>query len=152
MLVYRIGNAMYAGDLTGEGAKIHGGRWNHITVPCLYTSGSRALTVLEYSVNVNISKILRALAVTTIEIQDATIMEMQVADLPGNWRESPAPSSTKDFGSALLMAADFPVIKIPSTIIPEEYNYILNPHLRDAKKFRIKETKDFIYDVRIKFT
>jgi RES domain-containing protein len=151
MLVYRIGNAMYAGDLTGEGAKIHGGRWNHITVPCLYTSGSRALTVLEYSVNVNISKILRALAVTTIEIQDATIMEMQVADLPGNWRESPAPSSTKDFGSALLIAA-FPVIKIPSTIIPEEYNYILNPHHRDSKKFRIKETKDFIYDVRIKFT
>jgi RES domain-containing protein len=150
MLVYRIGNSLYAKDLSGDGAKIYGGRWNHITVPCLYTAASRALTVLEYSVNVNIYKVLRPLTITTIETADAAMREIRIADLPNNWRKSPAPLSTKDFGSSILKAAAFAVIKIPSTIIPEEYNYILNPRHPDSKKFRIMEVKDFIYDMRIK--
>ncbi len=150
MIVYRVGKTKYASDLRGEGARLFGGRWNNKMLSCIYTSESRALAVLEYTVNVNLDDIPRALSITTFEIPDKTIRILNEADLPGDWKLSPAPSSTKDFGSALLQAAAEPVIKIPSTVIPEEFNYLLNPLHRDSKNFKILDIKDFVYDVRIK--
>ncbi|MHB1920862.1 MAG: RES family NAD+ phosphorylase [Chitinophagaceae bacterium] len=150
MIVYRIGESRYVSDLTGEGASLFGARWNHIGTACLYTSESRALAVLEYTVNVNILDIPRALSLGTFEIPDTGIQVLTQADLPGNWKESPAPSSTKDFGTRLLQAAATPVIKIPSTVIPEEFNYLLNPSHADSRDFRLLDVRDFVYDVRIK--
>lgn len=150
MIVYRIGKTKYANDLKGEGARLFGARWNNKMVGCLYTSESRALAVLEYTVNVNIDDIPRALSISVIEISDKAVRVLNEADLPGNWKEYPAPSSTKDFGSKLLLAAAEPVIQIPSTIIPNEFNYLLNSMHPDSEKFKIIETVDFLYDVRIK--
>lgn len=150
MLVYRIGWTKYANDLTGEGARLNGGRWNHRLTPCVYTSESRSLAVLEYTVNVNIDDIPRALSMTTLEIADKNILNLTVADLPGDWRTSPAPASTKDFGTELLKKAEYPIIKFPSSIIADEFNYLLNPMHRESIKFSIRDVSDFIYDVRIK--
>ncbi len=150
MIVYRIGESRYASDLTGEGARLFGARWNHIGTACLYTAESRALAVLEYTVNVNIAVIPRALSMATFEIPDTGIQVLAQADLPGNWKESPAPASTKDFGTSLLQAAATPIIKIPSTVIPEEFNYLLNPSHAGSRDFRLLEVRDFVYDVRIK--
>lgn len=149
MIVYRIGKTKHANDLSGEGAKINGGRWNHKNNPCVYTSESRALSLLEYTVNVNIEEIPRALSVTSIEIPDSEILIVNVALLPGNWKSVPAPSSTKDFGTKILNTSAKAVIKIPSSILEEEFNYILNP-LHKNKDFKILEVKDLVYDVRIK--
>lgn len=150
MIVYRIGKTKYANDLKGEGARLFGARWNNKAVGCLYTSASRALAVLEYTVNVNIDDIPRALSITVIEIPEKPLRIITEADLPGNWKAYPAPSSTKDFGSKLLLAAAEPVIQIPSTIISHEFNYLLNPLHPDSIKFKIIEIEDFLYDVRIK--
>lgn len=150
MIVYRVGKTKYSKDLSGEGARLNGGRWNHILTPCIYTSESRALAVLEYTVNVNIDDIPRSLSITTIEIPDAGIRELSVAELPGNWIESPAPSSTKDFGTNLLHLAASPILKIPSAVISHEFNFILNPKHVDSKGFNILNVEDFVYDVRIK--
>jgi len=76
--------------------------------------------------------------------------ELSLTDLPGNWRETPAPPSTKDFGTGLLKAATSPVLKIPSSVIPEEFNYLLNPVHPASKNFSILDIKDFVFDVRIK--
>src|SRR5829696_3796744 len=103
MLVYRVGNGAYAQDLTGEGARLFGARWNHIGTPCLYTSSSRALAVLEFSVNVNLSRILRNLTITTIEIPEDDTLVLKISELPGDWKDAPAPPSTKDFGTKLLI-------------------------------------------------
>jgi RES domain-containing protein len=150
MIVYRVSKTKYASDLKGEGARLFGGRWNNKMVACIYTSENRALALLEYTVNVNIDDIPRALSITTIDIPDRSIRILKEADLPGDWKQSPAPSSTKDFGSKLLLAAADAVIRIPSTVIPGEFNYLLNPLHSESKKFRIIDTSDFIYDVRIK--
>src|SRR5665647_899224 len=102
MKVYRIGRTRYADDIKGEGARLFGGRWNHKSIPCMYTSESRALALLEYTVNVNIEEIPRGLSVTTFEIPDKEIKIISVDSLPGDWKESPAPPSSKDFGTRLL--------------------------------------------------
>jgi len=150
MIVYRVGRTKYANDLTGEGARLNGGRWNHKLTPCLYTSESRALSVLEYTVNVNIEDIPRALSLTTIRIPDDNMLELPIAELPGDWSNSPAPASTKDFGTGLLKKLRYPIFKIPSSVLPDEFNYLLNPLHTESSRFSIISVKDFIYDVRIK--
>jgi RES domain-containing protein len=150
MNVYRITWTKYADDLTGKGAWLNGGRWNDKLTACIYASESRALAVLEYTVNVKINEIPRALSLVTLEIPDTGILKLKEEELPGNWKDAPAPSSTKDFGTELLKAAKFPIIKIPSCIIPNEFNYILNPMHERSRYFKILEIRDFVYDVRIK--
>lgn len=150
MKVYRLCRTKYADDLSGEGARLFGGRWNNPGVPCIYTSSTRALAVLEYTGNIAIDAIPRALSIVTIEIPDNQIKSIQLKDLPGNWLLSPVPASTKDFGSQLLQMADAPVIQIPSVVIPEEFNFILNPVYSGKHNFRIAEVRDFVYDIRIK--
>lgn len=152
MIIYRVGITKFAKDLMGEGARLNGGRWNHRLTACIYTSESRALAVLEYTVNVNIDDIPRALSITTFEIPDLGIYAVKEEDLPGNWKQSPAPSSTKDFGTRLLNSTVFPIFKFPSSIITEEFNFILNPAHTDSKHFKILDIRDLVYDVRIKIT
>ena len=88
MLVYRIGKTRYAHDLTGEGARLFGGRWNHKLTPCIYTSESRALAMLEYTVNVNIEDIPRSLSLSTFEIPDKSIFHIPMHKFPGDWMVS----------------------------------------------------------------
>lgn len=148
MLVYRISKTQYAHDLNGTGAKLFGGRWNHIDNPCIYTSASRSLAVLEYSVNINVDFIPRALSICIFEIDENSIKEIKPRQLPGDWQEIPAPYSIKDFGTKLLKKGTS-IIKIPSIVIKDEFNYILNPNAIN-KDFKLVEVKDFVYDLRIK--
>lgn len=148
MLVYRVSKTQYANDLNGTGAKLFGGRWNHIETSCIYTSESRSLAVLEFSVNINIDYIPRALNICIFEIDEDFIKEIKMKKLPGDWQDMPAPYSTKDFGTKLLQKG-VPIIKIPSIVIHDEFNYILNPAI-DKKHFKLVEVKDFVYDLRIK--
>ncbi len=150
MIVYKVGRTKFSKDLSGEGARLHGGRWNHILTSCIYTSETRALAVLEYTVNVNIEDTPRSLSITTFEIPDAGMQSLTIAALPGNWTETPAPASTKDFGTNLLTLTASPVIKIPSAVINQEFNFILNPRHPASNHFKILHVEDFVYDVRIK--
>ncbi|GGM99500.1 hypothetical protein GCM10010967_36820 [Dyadobacter beijingensis] len=150
MTVYRIGRTRYAHDLDGEGARLHGGRWNHPLVPCIYTSESRALALLEYTANVNIDDIPRALSITAFEIDPAYLLDLPVSALPGDWRTAPAPASTRDFGSNLLKKGDYGIIRIPSAIIGDECNFLLNPLFRKATTYSITSVRDFVHDVRLK--
>jgi RES domain-containing protein len=153
MIVYRLSWTKYADDLAGEGARLNGGRWNHKLVPCLYTSGSRALAILEYTVNVNIDDIPRALSMATFEIPEKNILTLDIAALPGDWKDSPSPASTKDMGTRILQAGKYHIIKIPSTVIPEESNYIINPLFANHYSLvKTIEIKDLVYDLRIKIS
>lgn len=147
MKVYRISKTEYAGDLSGTGAKLFGGRWNHINIPCIYTAGSAALAVLEYSVNVNVAFVPPDLSLAVFEIEDKYIIH-KPKQLPTDWAAVPAPFSAKDLGSALL-SDNVPVIRVPSVVIPTEYNYLLNPSA-EGKAFRLLEVREFRYDLRIK--
>jgi RES domain-containing protein len=150
MIVYRLTQSRFSRDLSGRGARLFGGRWNHVGSPCIYSSESRALAVLEFTVNTGLNEIPPALIMISIDTGSASIEEIAESRLPRGWQKSPALNSTKDFGTALLNAGKSAVIKIPSVIIPGEYNYLLNPLHKDAGKFKIIQWKDFIYDLRIK--
>lgn len=148
MRVYRISKTKYSEDLNGTGAKLYGGRWNPVGTPCIYTAESRALATLEYAVNVNIDFIPRGLSICVFEIDDNQIHTIDIQKLPGNWRDNPTPLSTKEFG-AEYFSKGYSILKIPSVVIPEEWNYILNPNM-DTLDFELVEVRDFVFDLRIK--
>lgn len=150
MEVYHIGSTKYAAQLSGEGAKLHGGRWNSIGIPCIYTSESIALCVLEYAANVMVGQMPPLLSVTVYTIPDKSWREFSLTDLPENWQEVPAPYETKVFGSQLLNEAKYLALKLPSAVISSEHNYILNTLHPDFKKIKIKEILLFNFDSRIK--
>ena len=150
MIVYRIARTRYADDLTGIGAKLHGGRWNLAGTPCLYTAGSRALAILEYSANVALDDMPRALSIVTLEVPGLAVTTPAMRSFPGDWMLSPPPDSVQRFGNALLAASKTLVIRVPSVVIPEEHNYLLNPLHADMAKVKIIGVSDFSYDVRVK--
>lgn len=150
MKVFHLGWSKYAGDLTGIGAELNGGRWNNEGIPCIYTSSFLSLAVLEYAVNNSLENIPRALSYTIYDIPDTDYLKLKISSLPGNWADHPAPISTMDFGSKILKENKNLVITIPSVIIPEEYNYLINPNHADIGKVKIMEIKDFTFDIRVK--
>jgi len=150
MLVYRIGKKKYARDLSGEGAKLFGGRWNHPGTACLYTAGSKSLCLLEYTANVSIEQIPGELCFTAIEIPDAAIHEIRISALPKNWRDFPHPKESRDFGTKILQSGKWLAIKIPSAILIDEFNYLVNPLHKLFKEVKIRQTSDYDYDLRLK--
>jgi RES domain-containing protein len=151
MHLFRICKTKFAHDLTGEGAKLYGGRWNQRMTACVYASSSRALAILEYSVHVQAEDIPRALSIITIAIPDhIAVLTPTIGELPGNWKDVPASAEAKKWGTDLLQSCTHAVIKVPSAIIPQEYNFILNPLHPDSTFFSIDVVEDFAYDLRIK--
>ena len=141
---------MYADDLTGEGAKLNGGRWNHPGVPCIYSSTTRALSLLEYTCHVKKNIIPRDLSFATIDVPDHSIEKYSIGQLPGNWRNWPHTKETRDFGTAFLKANKFLLYCIPSAVIEEEMNFIINPGHPDAGMIKIVGIKGYVYDLRLK--
>ena len=83
-----------------------------------------------------------------IEIDETQVKSFKTSQLPGNWRDVPAPYSTKVFGTKWLDKG-IGVLKITSTVIPDEFNYIINPAIGD-EHFKLISVKDFIYYLRVK--
>jgi RES domain-containing protein len=150
MIVYRLSKAQYCKDLSGLGAKLYGGRWNMIGTPCVYTSSSRALALLEYSVNVKLEFIPEKLFFTLIEIDDKEIEIIAPADFPKNWTSVPADSITKIFGSEKLNSSPFSILRVPSVVIKNEFNYLLNPLKLNFETTKIIDVEPFQFDFRLK--
>lgn len=150
MQVFHLGKSKFAGDLTGKGAELFAGRWNRKGVPCIYAASTLSLSVLEYAVNNSLDNIPRALSYTVYEIPDKGHKKLSISSLPGDWAERPVPASTMDFGTKLLRDGIHLIIAIPSVIVPEEYNFLINPFHRDFRKIKIVKVKDFVFDIRLK--
>jgi RES domain-containing protein len=118
-------------------------------VPCLYTAESRALALLEFTVNVPLEDFPGVLTITEIEIPDLDIHKPTLRQLPGHWRTYPAPDATRAFGGRLLQQARSLVIRIPSVIIPEEYNYLVNPLHPDMRSVKVLRVKELQVDKRL---
>lgn len=150
MEVYHLGKTKFAKQLNGEGARLHGGRWNKIGTPCIYVSETKALAILEYAANVPIEQMPFSLSITVYTIPEKSWKEFNVDELPKNWSQIPASQETKEWGSYHLQQAKHLALKLPSVIIHTEFNCVLNPLHSDFNKVRIKEVHSFTFDTRIK--
>lgn len=150
MIVYRLCKKSYAHDLSGRGAEISGGRWNSKGIAALYTSNSRSLSVMEIIVHVPAGIIPKDYCMVTIEVPDNAIIKiLEPKDLPDNWSRSPISALTQRIGNTFLSGQKALMLKVPSAIVKDEWNYILNPVHKDFSKVKITGVEPFAFDVRL---
>ena len=154
MKAYRLGSAGPQWDeldLDGIGAKTTGGRWNHIDTPMVYASSSIALAVLETVVHTNARRFPLNRFVVEVDIPDSLFRGRRVVSPPppDAWDSVPESFKTKDFGSAWVAARRELILDVPSLIIPQERNYLLNPLHESRRTVRTKNLGRFVYDARL---
>lgn len=150
MFVYRICKTRYAQDLSGTGARLAGGRWNRKGQALLYTSQSRALAALEFLVHLEFMTVPQQYSILTIALpNDLGLTSYTAANLPANWQANPAPESTIQIGSQWLIESRTPVMVVPSTLICQEFNYLLNPLHERFREVKLQEIIPFQYDERL---
>jgi RES domain-containing protein len=150
MIVYRLSKSAFAHDMTGRGAEKSGGRWNSKGTAVVYTSESRALCTVEIAVHTPLGYLPADYMIVSIEIPDDLPIKMiSTEELPPEWFSAPHPHSTQEIGDLFVSAAAFPVLKVPSAVIRDEYNYIINPAHPGSSRIRITGTEPFSFDRRL---
>ncbi len=148
MLVYRIANCRYINDLSGKGAAMYGGRWNSKDVYMLYTAESAALALLETIVHIGrIPE--QGFCMITIQLPDDKIEITDIDKLPANWHKNPAPDGLKMIGDNFITASKKLTMKVPSVIMPEGYNLLINTHHHEFKKVKIINSRTLTIDDRL---
>ncbi len=150
MKVYRIAKTHYVEDLSGNGARIYGGRWNHKGTRMIYTSENRALTIVEYLVHVPLSIVPTDLSLATVQIPDGiTSKEIKISNLPNNWREYPPPSRLAEMGTNWAKKNESLLLRVPSAVVGREFNILLNPLHPDMKHVSIFQIESYTVDERL---
>jgi RES domain-containing protein len=148
MIVYRISNSNYKDDLSGTGSKIFGSRWNSKGVPVLYTSQYISLSILEMLVNTNFKDYSIALDLLYIKFPDQQpFTSIELSNLKGNWKDDF--DYTRFIGDEFIRQNKSLLLKVPSSVIQEEFNYLVNPLHADFKKIKLIKTKSFWPDERL---
>lgn len=147
MIVYRISSKLYISDLSGTGAMLYGGRWNQKGHHMLYTSESLSLAALEIVANLSSARLGTGLFCSEILIPDDLPIDA-LNSLPENWNTFPHTSETAYAGSKFLKHKGF-CLKAPSSLIPTEYNYLLNPLHDEYHRVRILDSRPFVLDQRL---
>lgn len=148
MNVYRLAHAEHVQDMSGTGARMHGGRWNMKGMPALYASEHISLCVLEVLVNAVSLNYLQALQLIEIEIPDeSSVKTIEEKKLKKDWSADFA--YTQWMGTEMLKQKDILVFRCPSAIIHNEWNYIFNTLHPSYKKIKSKIQKRFYFDERL---
>jgi RES domain-containing protein len=148
MNVYRVGKCRFIDDLSGKGAALYGGRWNSKGVYVLYASLTASLALLEN--RVHMSRMPgEDYCLGTLVIPDEKITSISIKDLPAEWSRYPSPASLKKIGDDFISENKFLGMKIPSAILPEENNLLINPSHPDMKKVKLINSRSITIDERL---
>lgn len=149
MQVFRIAQKDFITDLSGEGARLFGGRWNRKGTPLLYTAETRSLAALEILVHVQNLSSISNLAQLILNIPDSTKIDdiSNIISLPTDWQKYPAMPELQDAVEEWLKSGNL-VLKVPSAIIKEEFNYLINPKSKMMNEIKIISNDAFSLDER----
>jgi RES domain-containing protein len=147
---WRIVKAKYAEHaFTGEGARLYGGRWTSPGVRAVYVSSSLSLATLEVLVHLSNSGPLVSYSVYTVDFPEDLVEELDRGKLPENWRVYPAPVELQRLGDRWIRGESSVVLKVPSVIVPDEHNYLMNPRHTDFSKLSFSQPEPFDADPRL---
>lgn len=150
MIVYRLAKARFSRELSGKGAEKSGGRWNSRGVSMIYTSDSRALCTTEVAVHVPLGILPSDFKIISIEIPDhIKILVLPLSKLPTDWKSIPHSGSTQEIGDDFIKKNKAAVIKVPSAVVPGDFNFLFNPNHRDFLQINIKKIEDFAFNSRL---
>lgn len=150
--VYRICKTKYAATVfDGEGAYRFGGRWNSRGTRIIYTAGSLALAALEMLVHLEDEEILFEYSFAAAQFDEKLVLPVsEFRSLPDNWFASPTPLEIQQIGDEWAHSQLSAVLEVPTSVIPLEKNYLLNPRHPDFQKIILGEPERFVFDTRLK--
>ena len=139
--------------LSGAGAKITGGRWNSPGRAVLYCSSSIALAALETIVHLSQGALPLDRLLVRVTIPDKLWQARETLTLaaaPVAWDARPAGPASKRYGDEWLDQSRSAVLEIPSIVVPEEYNVLLNPNHARASGLTATVMRPWRYDLRLR--
>lgn len=148
MLVYRILLAKYGDKLIGSNKAA---RWNSDDIEVIYNASSRSLACLEVAVHRDLAGLSLLYNVLTVEWPDHIKTEtIKLSDLPANWTDFDHITFTQAIGDKWVKENQAAILQVPSSIINEEVNYLINPAHPDFKLVKLLKVQPFAFDERIK--
>jgi RES domain-containing protein len=156
VVVWRIATdtpVYVADDLSGAGAERSGGRWNSPGRPLVYASSSIALACLKTVVHLNATGLPLNRFLVRIEVPDPVWNRRQVQTpdtLPVGWSAIPEGRVSMDVGDAWLKGLHCAILLVPSVIVPEETNVLINPRHPDAQRVVARKLRPWYYDGRLR--
>lgn len=141
MRLWRLARSPYA-ELDGEGARRFGGRWNSPGRPMVYTAAEPALAVLEVRVHLDLSLDLLP--------DDYLLLGIETGDLaPESGPASGDPEQCRAYGDRWLEERRSALLAVPSAILPESYNVLINSRHPEAQAIRIVSRRRWSFDARL---
>ena len=141
-----------ADDLSGNGAKATGGRWNSRGQAMLYCASSIALAALETVVHLGAAGLPLNRYLVRIDIPDTvwdSREELSPLTAPGGWDALPAGRVSVDFGDSWLARGASALLAVPSIVVPEEQNILVNPRHPEAALISATKLRKWLYDPRL---
>lgn len=135
--------------MSGAGAARYGGRWNSPGTPMVYLAGSRALAQLEMRVHAQALTAPTTHVMFEVKLKVDSLHILAEQDLPENWRSYPAPEALAKLGDRFASEGLKLALQVPSVVIPEEPNFLLNPRHPAAAELEVGEPKPVVYDARL---
>ncbi len=149
MKLYRLTRKKYLdGALTGEGARLGGGRWNNKGTASVYTLEHPALALLELRVHVPGTP-PKDYQMMVIECPESSVQTLAIADLPTHWDEYLSGPYTREIGDRFALEGKFLALKVPSVITPIGYNLLLNPQHALMREVQVLESFPQRFDPRL---
>lgn len=153
MIVYKGSKAKYYSNHLkdyGIGASIYGGRWNSVGVNMIYTAESISLVILEILVHLSNNQIPDDYRLLAFNIPDDLFIEhINFPSLPENWNDFPSPDELRQIGDNFVKDGKNPVLKVPSAVAQNSYNYLINPNHVDLIKMSLISVSELRIDPRL---
>jgi RES domain-containing protein len=152
--LWRITTRKWALDKRCDGARLNGGRWNPVGYPAMYAGTTIAICALEKFVHLA-GAAHPPLVLVAIDVPDdvpgnaALFIRPALADLPRDWFELPAPACVQEFGRKWLASSAQLLMIVPSAIIPEAGNAVINPMHSAYENVTLEVVREFTFDARI---
>jgi RES domain-containing protein len=149
LTIWRMTTARHADRaFSGEGARLYGGRWNPRGVTMVYTAGSQSLAMLELLVQDDPLRAHYVMIPATLPAR-LKIERITLNDLPDDWRSPEAREQLRAMGADWCRSGSSAVLAVPSSVIPSETNYLLNPLHPSFGKIVVGAAQDFVTDLRL---
>ncbi|MBI6851573.1 RES family NAD+ phosphorylase [Pseudomonas cichorii] len=150
MEAWRVTTPAFATDLSGQGAALYGGRWNHREHKALYFGMSAAICALEAVIHcTEVPRIALKLVRVKLPDEPQLYCEPDLQPLGESWASHPADIQSMDFGTAWLTHSQQLGLIVPSSALPQARNILLNPRHPAAKRIEILEITDFALNQRL---
>jgi RES domain-containing protein len=142
MILWRISNHV---DLSGKGGMLAPGRWHRQGFPIVYCCDHPSTALLEILVHLDLEDLPSDFQLLKIACpEDVSLGEVEIGDI-----DLADPEMVRDFGTDWLSKKRSCLLKVPSVILPEAANVLINPQHADASRVKIEITKRYPFDSRL---